>query len=120
MKTTQLALTSPAAQKTPLGAGNTSTISNNSPRTATTTALSPLYGSTANQSGQLVRRRTPFPVVNQNEKGVFEKIVDVLIGDGPGDRFAMICKECYAHNGKKEIFYFIEHNFIYFKVLRIF
>ncbi|XP_058981074.1 endoplasmic reticulum junction formation protein lunapark-A-like [Musca domestica] len=99
MKTTQLALTSPAAQKTSLGAGNTSTISNNSPRTATTTALSPLYDSTANQSGQLVRRRTPFPVVNQNEKGVFEKIVDVLIGDGPGDRFAMICKECYAHNG---------------------
>ncbi|XP_061400940.1 endoplasmic reticulum junction formation protein lunapark-A [Musca vetustissima] len=95
--TTQLALTSASAQKTPL-AGNKSTLTNNSPRTATT-ALSPLYGSAANQSGQLVRRRTPFPVVNQNEKGVFEKIVDVLIGDGPGDRFAMICKECYAHNG---------------------
>ncbi|XP_073847509.1 zinc-ribbon metal-binding protein lunapark [Musca autumnalis] len=99
MKTTQLALTS-SAQKTPIGNANTSTLSNNSPRTTNvSTALSPQYGSVANQSGQLVRRRTPFPVVNQNEKGVFEKIVDVLIGDGPGDRFAMICKECFAHNG---------------------
>ncbi|XP_053963869.1 endoplasmic reticulum junction formation protein lunapark-B [Anastrepha ludens] len=50
-------------------------------------------------AGQELRRRTPFPVVNQQAKGVLERIVDVLIGDGPKDRFAMICKECYSHNG---------------------
>ncbi|XP_067632033.1 endoplasmic reticulum junction formation protein lunapark-A [Eurosta solidaginis] len=50
-------------------------------------------------AGQELRRRTPFPIVNQHGKGVLERIVDVLIGDGPKDRFAMICKECYAHNG---------------------
>ncbi|XP_036331625.1 endoplasmic reticulum junction formation protein lunapark-A [Rhagoletis pomonella] len=50
-------------------------------------------------AGQELRRRTPFPIVNQQGKGVMERIVDVLIGDGPKDRFAMICKECFAHNG---------------------
>lgn len=49
---------------------------------------------------QELRRRTPFPIVNQQNKGVFERLVDVLIGDGPQDRFAMICKECFAHNGR--------------------
>uniref|UniRef100_A0A0K8W5Q1 Endoplasmic reticulum junction formation protein lunapark n=2 Tax=Bactrocera latifrons TaxID=174628 RepID=A0A0K8W5Q1_BACLA len=49
--------------------------------------------------GQELRKRTPFPIVNQQGKGVLERIVDVLIGDGPKDRFAMICKECFAHNG---------------------
>uniref|UniRef100_A0A0K8VRR1 Endoplasmic reticulum junction formation protein lunapark n=1 Tax=Bactrocera latifrons TaxID=174628 RepID=A0A0K8VRR1_BACLA len=50
--------------------------------------------------GQELRKRTPFPIVNQQGKGVLERIVDVLIGDGPKDRFAMICKECFAHNGE--------------------
>uniref|UniRef100_A0A034VPA0 Endoplasmic reticulum junction formation protein lunapark n=1 Tax=Bactrocera dorsalis TaxID=27457 RepID=A0A034VPA0_BACDO len=49
--------------------------------------------------GQELRKRTPFPIVNQQGKGVLERIVDVLIGDGPKDRFGMICKECFAHNG---------------------
>lgn len=49
--------------------------------------------------GQELGKRTPFPIVNQQGKGVLERIVDVLIGDGPKDRFAMICKECFAHNG---------------------
>ncbi|XP_013115368.1 endoplasmic reticulum junction formation protein lunapark-B [Stomoxys calcitrans] len=109
MKTNQLALTASTPNVTRVG--NTSLASaaapvpaptfagSTTPRTATT-AMSPYNSASSNSgSGQIVRRRTPFPVVNQNEKGVFEKIVDVLIGDGPGDRFAMICKECYGHNG---------------------
>ncbi|XP_058058573.1 endoplasmic reticulum junction formation protein lunapark-B [Anopheles bellator] len=44
-------------------------------------------------------RRTPFPIINQNAKGVVEKMVDYLVGDGPSHRFAMICSECYMHNG---------------------
>lgn len=42
---------------------------------------------------------TPFPIINQNQKGLFEKIVDYLINDGPSSRYGMICKECYGHNG---------------------
>lgn len=53
----------------------------------------------SNNQGQQLRRRTPFPIINQQEKGVFERIMDSLVGDGPNDRFAMICKECYGHNG---------------------
>lgn len=46
-----------------------------------------------------MRRRTPFPIINQHTKGVMEKMVDYLVGDGPHNRFAMICKQCYGHNG---------------------
>ncbi|XP_035775361.1 endoplasmic reticulum junction formation protein lunapark-B-like [Anopheles albimanus] len=51
----------------------------------------------ARQSG--VYRRTPFPIINHNEKSVVEKMVDYLVGDGPTNRFAMICNECFMHNG---------------------
>uniref|UniRef100_A0A182W7F9 Endoplasmic reticulum junction formation protein lunapark n=1 Tax=Anopheles minimus TaxID=112268 RepID=A0A182W7F9_9DIPT len=56
---------------------------------------SPMYGARNNA----VYRRTPFPIINQNEKGVLEKMVDYLVGDGPTNRFAMICAECCMHNG---------------------
>lgn len=45
-------------------------------------------------------QNTPYPVVSQNQKGLVEKIVDYLIGDGPNNRYAMICKECFEHNGE--------------------
>lgn len=44
-------------------------------------------------------RRTPYPIINHNQKGVLEKMVDYLVGDGANSRFAMICKECLMHNG---------------------
>lgn len=50
---------------------------------------------------------TPYPIVNQNQKGLFEKVVDYLIGEGPSSRYAMICKECFGHNGKKTILLFV-------------
>ena len=43
--------------------------------------------------------RTPYPIIDPNSKGVVDKMVDYLIGDGPSNRFAMICQECYKHNG---------------------
>lgn len=45
-------------------------------------------------------RRTPYPIINHNQKGVLEKMVDYLVGDGPSSRFAMICRECLMHNGR--------------------
>lgn len=44
---------------------------------------------------------TPYPIINQSQKTVVEKLVDYLIGDGPNSRYAMICKECFEHNGKE-------------------
>lgn len=43
--------------------------------------------------------RTPYPIIDPSSKGVVDKMVDYLIGDGPSNRFAMICQECYKHNG---------------------
>lgn len=44
---------------------------------------------------------TPFPIINQSQKGLFEKMIDYLINDGPSSRYGMICKKCYGHNGKQ-------------------
>lgn len=56
------------------------------------------------------RQITPFPIVNQSQKTVFDKMVDYLIGDGPSSRYGMICKECSGHNGisKFLLFHYIK------------
>ncbi|XP_072020602.1 endoplasmic reticulum junction formation protein lunapark-B-like [Amphiura filiformis] len=33
------------------------------------------------------------------ERGTFDKLVDLVVGDGPSSRYALICKHCYSHNG---------------------
>ena len=27
------------------------------------------------------------------------QVVEYLVGDGPNNRYALICKQCYSHNG---------------------
>jgi hypothetical protein len=27
------------------------------------------------------------------------QVVEYLVGDGPSNRYALICKQCYSHNG---------------------
>lgn len=38
------------------------------------------------------------PVCAQ-DRSIVEKFVDYLVGDGPNNRYALICKYCYSHNG---------------------
>lgn len=45
-------------------------------------------------------KRTPYPVIDNSQKTVVDKMVDYLIGDGPSNRFAMICQQCFKHNGE--------------------
>ncbi|KAH8878443.1 Endoplasmic reticulum junction formation protein lunapark-A [Schistosoma japonicum] len=33
------------------------------------------------------------------ERSIIDKFLDVLVGDGPHKRFALICNECSSHNG---------------------
>ncbi|KAK9869304.1 hypothetical protein WA026_003056 [Henosepilachna vigintioctopunctata] len=33
------------------------------------------------------------------ERSAFDKMVDYLVGDGPSNRYALICKQCSSHNG---------------------
>ncbi|XP_062127564.1 endoplasmic reticulum junction formation protein lunapark-B [Drosophila sulfurigaster albostrigata] len=48
---------------------------------------------------QELRRRTPFPIVDESKRSALDRIVDFLVGDSPQNRYAMICKECHRHNG---------------------
>lgn len=45
---------------------------------------------------------TPLPMpraILPRDRSVFDKMVDYLIGDGPTNRYALICSHCSSHNG---------------------
>ncbi|KAK6620048.1 hypothetical protein RUM44_006448 [Polyplax serrata] len=42
--------------------------------------------------------RLPAPVIPL-ERSYIDKMVEYLIGDGPNNRFALICSRCHSHNG---------------------
>lgn len=52
---------------------------------------------------QELRRRTPFPIVDESSRSALDRIVDFIVGDSPQNRFGMICKECHKHNGNNRI-----------------
>ncbi|KAM9851429.1 endoplasmic reticulum junction formation protein lunapark-A [Aulostomus maculatus] len=33
------------------------------------------------------------------ERGIMDRVVEYLVGDGPQNRFALICQQCLSHNG---------------------
>lgn len=61
------------------------------------------YMPTAVRSPVLAR-----PVIPK-DRGVTDRLVEYLIGDGPNHRYALICRRCNSHNGMalKEEFEFI-------------
>jgi len=40
----------------------------------------------------------PRPILNSH-RTMLDKIMEYCVGDGPSNRFALICKNCYSHNG---------------------
>merc|ERR1712203_244112 len=40
----------------------------------------------------------PRPVLPR-ERGYMDRVVEYLVGDGPHNRYALICKQCQSHNG---------------------
>lgn len=46
----------------------------------------------------LMTPRLPRPILPA-ERGKLDKFVDYLLGDGPANRYALICLECRGHNG---------------------
>jgi len=58
--------------------------------------------------------RTVKPILPQ-ERGVMEKLVDYMVGDGPTNRYALICIHCHSHNGMalKEEFEYIAYKCCY-------
>ncbi|XP_035532696.1 endoplasmic reticulum junction formation protein lunapark-A [Morone saxatilis] len=33
------------------------------------------------------------------ERGAMDRVIEYLVGDGPGNRYALICQQCLSHNG---------------------
>lgn len=40
----------------------------------------------------------PRPVLPR-ERTLVDRLVDYLVGDGPSNRYALICRQCQSHNG---------------------
>ena len=51
---------------------------------------------------------SPRPVLPR-ERGYMDRVVEYLVGDGPHNRYALICRQCQSHNGMalKEEFEYI-------------
>lgn len=63
------------------------------------------------------------PILSQN-RTTFDKLIDLVIGDGLNNRYALICQNCASHNGmamKEEFEYLGEQKFgICLKILCLF
>lgn len=40
----------------------------------------------------------PRPVLPR-ERGVMDRLVEFIVGDGPSNRYALVCRQCASHNG---------------------
>lgn len=40
----------------------------------------------------------PRPVLPR-ERGYLDRFIEYLVGDGPANRFALVCRQCESHNG---------------------
>lgn len=40
----------------------------------------------------------PRPVLSK-DRTVFDRLADIVLGDGPQNRYALICRTCGSHNG---------------------
>ena len=48
---------------------------------------------------QPARRPNLVRPISSQDRSIVEKLVDYMVGDGPNNRYALICKFCYSHNG---------------------
>lgn len=57
----------------------------------------------------------PRPILPQ-QRSYVDKLVEYVVGDGPNNRYALICRQCDSHNGMalKEEFEFFGWFIIYF------
>lgn len=77
---------------------------------------SPLLRNPQRQQGQQRPPGPPMPrPILPRERGYMDKMVEYLVGDGPSNRYALICKQCQSHNGMalREEFEFISFRCCY-------
>lgn len=59
----------------------------------------------------------PRPVLPR-ERGYLDRFIEYLVGDGPANRFALVCRQCESHNGmalKDEFQYLGEFDLVLFQ-----
>lgn len=64
----------------------------------------------------------PRPVLPR-ERGYLDRFIEYLVGDGPANRFALVCRQCESHNGmalKDEFQYLGEFGIVLFKSVHFF
>merc|ERR1719318_926172 len=56
----------------------------------------------------------PRPILAR-DRGYLDKFVEFLVGDGPANRYALICRQCQSHNGMalREEFLFLAYRCCY-------
>lgn len=60
--------------------------------------------------GHAPLRPLPRPILPR-ERGVLDRMMDLFVGDGPHQRYALICRHCSGHNGMalQEEFEFVSY-----------
>ena len=63
---------------------------------------------------QAPMRPLPRPILPR-ERGVLDRMMDFFVGDGPHQRYALICRHCGGHNGMalQEEFEYVSYNCCY-------
>ncbi|CAD6201773.1 GSCOCG00002768001-RA-CDS [Cotesia congregata] len=59
-------------------------------------------------NASLIRSPLPRPILPK-QRSYLDRLVEYLVGDGPSNRYALICRQCDSHNGmalKEEFEYF--------------
>lgn len=67
-----------------------------SPNSDVKSLASPVRASPHGSPGS--RMRPPQPILPR-ERTAIDKVIEYLVGDGPNNRYALICSECCSHNG---------------------
>merc|ERR1712004_561194 len=81
--------------------------------------LPPLPRTPVHNASMSVHRPPPGPPLPRpvlpRERGYMDRVVEYLVGDGPHNRYALICKQCQSHNGMalREEFEFIAYRCCY-------
>lgn len=103
--TTTLASSFVTPAKTTIATGSsktyvTSSSNNNNNNNILNNSLAALPTKSSNQiiAASSVQGRPVRPILSR-ERSLFEKMIDWVVTDGPDNRFALICRSCYGHNG---------------------
>lgn len=87
--------------KTTVASGSSKTyVTNSNSNNILNNSLAALPTKSSNQiiAASSVQGRPVRPILSR-ERSLFEKMIDWVVTDGPDNRFALICRSCFGHNG---------------------